>query len=275
METMDPKNNHFEYLPETLILVRHGESTHNALVRKMREEGFESVKPNLRNAHESAARLTEKGVQQALKAGEWFEQSRIQPDYFCVSPYARAKQTAAYLALKPFPQAIWSVDHRLRERDWGFSSLDPADLANQRKSQENYFMWRPTMEAESFSDCQVRAQQFIDHFKRHPEGKTAICVSHGEYIMAMMGLLEKLDIDTFNTRFNMYSLPNAAIVIYTRKSPQTGELFPFFRFRQVICPWDSTKSWDNEQLTEFLRPKYGNQGLLNSIKTTDPYAGLI
>lgn len=260
------------YLPINLIFARHGETEHNSLVHKIYNEGLDSVDPEILKHHEASTRLTELGKDQARAIGSYLNEQGWSPDYFITSPYPRAKETASFLAVDSYPESIWSVDYNLRERDWGFGSDASKNPEFKKQRTENYFLWKPSNTAESFTDCQVRAELFLQHFDRHQDQHTSLCVSHNEYIMSMMALIEKDDMDMFNEKYSPGFLPNGVVVIYTRKNPVTGEISSFYNFRKVVCPWDEEQNKDAGEWVQFTRPKYTPQELIASIKSSSPFS---
>ncbi|MDR0789063.1 MAG: phosphoglycerate mutase family protein [Bifidobacteriaceae bacterium] len=246
------------HIPINLNFVRHGQSQFNILVEGV-AEGI--VKNDVFEEHDSSVSLTPKGVEQAIKAGEFLSKSGVVPDLYGVSPYRRTRQTAHFLARESFPRANWRIENLLRERDWGFG-IASLDATKKEQYSQNYFMWHPTPESETFSQCQMRAEMFLLHFDRHPECKTALLVSHDEFIMSFMSLIEKDSIDEFNRKYSPGWLPNASVIQYTRQDPNTGELNQFYRWRRITCPWDLSLSKDGGQWVEFKRPIVPNADLL-------------
>src|SRR6185295_8402620 len=95
--------------PKRIILIRHGESEGNT------DRIAYSKKPDY------ALLLTQKGMQQALSAGEKLHSivgnESLQ---FYVSPLFRTQQTFQHV-VKTFPaqQYSWREEPRLREQEWG------------------------------------------------------------------------------------------------------------------------------------------------------------
>lgn len=67
--------------------------------------------------HSSLWRLTDRGRDQAVSAGQWLRENLGQPPIYryYVSEYIRAMETAGLMNL---PNAKWFVEVQLRERDW-------------------------------------------------------------------------------------------------------------------------------------------------------------
>src|ERR1700675_4535998 len=92
-------------LPINLVLVRHGQSEGNAAKRRSEKGDHTAYSEEFKDRHSSSFRLTDKGKQQAVAAGQLLE--TLFPkgfDRYYTSEYARAKETAALLAI---PEAKW------------------------------------------------------------------------------------------------------------------------------------------------------------------------
>jgi len=62
---------------------------------------------------------------------------------------------------------------------------------------------------------------------------------------------------------------NTQILHYSRIHPETGELFPYFKFLRSVNPWKPEYSSDG--WLEFERPTYTNEELLESVCTVPRY----
>ncbi|KAJ1617723.1 histidine phosphatase superfamily [Pavlovales sp. CCMP2436] len=105
-----------------LVLVRHGESEGNiAHRRSLRGDHALYENPFFAQRHSSQWRLTNLGIEEAVKTGEWLRSNiDINFDRYYVSEYVRAMETAANLGL---PDATWYSETFLRERDLGIFDL--------------------------------------------------------------------------------------------------------------------------------------------------------
>src|SRR5436189_55274 len=93
-------------MPLELVLVRHGESEGNEAVRRARA-GDESLLERLRQRHSSFWRLTDQGIAQARRSGEWLRDAFPEGFHrYYASEYVRAMETAAWLGL---PEAEWML----------------------------------------------------------------------------------------------------------------------------------------------------------------------
>src|SRR3989344_2554530 len=112
-------------LPIDIVLVRHGQSEGNKANKYSRKGDNKFFTPEFLDKHSRVFRLTDRGINQALAAGEWLRANVPIPfDRFYVSDYIRAKETAGYLRLH---NATWRVEFHLRERDMASMDNCPDD----------------------------------------------------------------------------------------------------------------------------------------------------
>ena len=181
-------------MPKNLVLVRHGESEGN-LARRISEQGDNSVfTEEFMNRHSSKFRLTNKGLSQAVKAGNWI---KLNIDFtfqrHMVSSYARAMETAGLLGL---PNARWFQDIYLRERDMGdFDNISEQSKQEFGKIYAEYkrdpFYWTPPR-GESVAQLCQRVDRVLETLHRECSDKNVIVVCHGMVMWAFMIRLEKL-----------------------------------------------------------------------------------
>ena len=96
-------------IPPDLILVRHGESEGNLANKHSRKGDNRFFTPEFREKHSRSFRLTDRGIDQAVAAGNWLKENGPKTiDRFYVSDYIRAKETAAFLGLY---NADWRVEY--------------------------------------------------------------------------------------------------------------------------------------------------------------------
>ncbi len=231
-------------MPVNLFVVRHGESLGNQAKRKS-EQGDQSLLEKLRKTHTAHWPLTDKGVEQAKKAGaflnEYFNRERITPERMMVSSYARAMETAGHLDVR---DAFWSIDTRLTERDWG--ELDClsdeerlsrfGDAIHMRKIEP--FFWRPP-EGESFKDLIIRIRDVVDSIFR-ADVATCVIVCHGEVMKALriifLGMTPGEYAEMEFSRDPLKRIHNCQIDHYSRKDPKTFTVAKRLEWLQVYRP---------------------------------------
>lgn len=206
-------------LPATLIVIRHGKSEINDQLAHTLEEA-RTLPLDL------DTRLTHRGVKQAELVGAFirerfaiFKKCESIPRgyHLLVSPLKRAMETAQHLGL---PHAEWTVDNRLRERDYGGLYGMAEELVEQVDPDFNRWRKRDPLNArqpkggESLSDiAEIRIPRLMESV---PENSTILCVTHGDVMYAFLAYALKLDPHTF---LRFYTPPHFGfgdILIITR-----------------------------------------------------------
>ena len=250
-----------------LVLIRHGESEGN-VARKRSLGGDHSLfSGEFKHRHSARWRLTDRGREQAIAAGEWLQRENlVEFDRYYVSEYLRAMETAGRLNL---PNAKWYAEMLIRERDWGQMDLMSEEervtkfLDELQRRDLDPFYYAPPG-GESLAAVAQRADRLMAALHRECGDKKVIVVCHGEVMWAMRTRLERMSLDTFRDLQGsgrmVDQIHNGHILHYTRRNPQTGDMAPFFSWVRSICPWDkklSPKGW-----MEIKRPVYDNDLLL-------------
>ena len=186
--------------PDTLWVVRHGQSTANVAFAAAAAES-EDAGLDGRDADVSLSPL---GHRQARALGLWLSTlaSDQVPDVVYSSPYLRARQTAhAALAAMghaghPVPQVRW--DHRLRDREMGvLELLTPAAIADRfpREAQERRrvgdLVYRPPG-GESLLDVASRLRGFLRDLTEANDGNRVVVVAHDATALMLRGITEDL-----------------------------------------------------------------------------------
>src|SRR3989344_5433801 len=233
-------------MPKNLFLVRHGQSEGNLVRKQFEKTNEESFFSNeFLELHESQYRLTELGIEQAKKAGQWFlEKNFTVFDRTLVSNNVRAMQTAAYLNLN---NANWMIDFNLRERDGGlFDAITPSKRDSDYPDQQKFyntqpFLFRPP-QGESVADVCQRIKIVLETLARECDGKNVIIVCHGHVMRSFRIILERLSLQKTNvflmTKEDWGRVPNCSIIHYTRENPSNykQELSDRFDWVRMIRP---------------------------------------
>ncbi|MCU4183319.1 histidine phosphatase family protein [Acidiferrimicrobium sp. IK] len=186
--------------PESLWLVRHGESVGNAASARAWAEGKEVIDVSERDADVD---LTERGRTQAETLGRWLASlpRSEQPTDALVSPYLRARHTAR-IALEPLggPGAVgWHVDERLRDRELGvldrltakgIEARYPAEADARRRLGKFYH--RPAG-GESWADVALRLRGVLTSLRADHGGQRVVVFAHDIVVLLFRYLLEGLD----------------------------------------------------------------------------------
>lgn len=157
-------------------LIRHGESAANA---------------GAASRDHASIPLTENGMAQARQVAH---SCTLAPELIVVSPYSRARQTAAATASRftSTPIETWPVQE--------FTYLDPAKcvdttVAQRRGWVEQYWSQaEPTYQdgegAESFLAFVTRAQSCLDQLAAHA-ARDILVFSHGQFLNAVAWLIQR------------------------------------------------------------------------------------
>lgn len=176
-----------------LVIVRHGESTRNHACYLARQGDPTLLERQLRQEPDEATwPLTDEGRAQAQMAGDWIRANVGAFDAGYCSPFRRTVETADCLDLG----LSWTLDERLREREWGVYPVDGADAYTWEQYLHDLnlcsvFTWKSQFPgAESVEDLLPAAKAFVDDlYKAHPTGRVAI-VSHGGRMIALEQAIE-------------------------------------------------------------------------------------
>lgn len=186
--------------PEHLWIVRHGQSAGNVARDEAYEAGLASIDIAERDMDVPLSAL---GVRQSMALGKWFAAMAegARPTAILVSPYLRAKQTAAFIrqwgAIGADVKTV--VDERLREKEFGV--LDRLtrtgvlekfpDLAAAR-TRIGKFYHRPPG-GESWCDIILRLRSVLDTVSLHysQPGSRVLIVAHQVVVLCFRYLLEE------------------------------------------------------------------------------------
>jgi 2,3-bisphosphoglycerate-dependent phosphoglycerate mutase len=168
-----------------LVLVRHGESEWNKL----------NLFTGWRDPN-----LTEKGVEEAHRAGKLLKAEGLKFDIAFTSVLTRAQRTLGLILGELGQSDLRTVkDQALNERDYGELSGLNKDDARKKWGEEQVLIWRrsfdvPPPGGESLKDTAARTLPYYDA-KIWPEvkaGRNVIVAAHGNSLRSMIMQLEKL-----------------------------------------------------------------------------------
>ncbi len=174
-----------------LYIVRHGESVHNSYLRRKKE----AAKAGLEFAEKIAVLdvpLTEKGIEEAIKAAEVMREIKIDKVY--TSPFVRTVETADHMIKTLELQIAPEVNLLLREYSRGnLNLLDPEEinalLGHDVQDREHNLLFDYTEhEGESHTDVKKRAAQFLKTLIDNPEDNVLVVTSAG-FIKSMYQVL--------------------------------------------------------------------------------------
>ncbi|BFU41891.1 histidine phosphatase family protein [Krasilnikovia sp. MM14-A1004] len=200
-------------------MVRHGESTGNRTAQLAEQDGLERIDIPQRDADVPLSQL---GQDQAVALGRWIaaREPAQRPEVAVVSPYRRARQTAAaVLAGLDVPVV---VDERLRDRELGVldlltargvAALQPAEDA--RRRWHGKFYYRPPG-GESWTDVLLRLRMLLRELREdHPDGRVLL-FGHEATVLLVRYLAEGLDEAQLMTLAHTNRIANCSISSWRR-----------------------------------------------------------
>ena len=183
--------------------MRHGESAGNVARDAAEAAGLPTIDLDGRDVDVPLSAL---GERQSRALGRWFAEKpeAERPTALLVSPYVRAKQTAALIVdsagLAAGSRALANVsDERLREKEFGsLNRLTRAGIVAKFPEQaELYtkigkFYYRPPG-GESWCDVILRVRSVLDHIKLEYRGERVLIVAHQVIVLCFRYVLEQMD----------------------------------------------------------------------------------
>ncbi len=212
--------------PDTLWIVRHGESAGNVARDAAYAAGLKMIDIAERDVD---VPLSETGERQADALGRWFAAMapEAKPCVVLVSPYLRARHTAALIdaAGGITKTAMTLADERLREKEFGV-----LDRLTRLGIEEHYpdqaeartrlgkFYHRPPG-GESWCDVILRLRSVLDTISLHHSGprKRVLIVAHQVIVLCLRYLIEGLDEEQVLAIDRNGDVANCGVTTYTYK----------------------------------------------------------
>ena len=215
--------------PDTLWIVRHGESAGNVARDAAHRSGAARSEIGGRDVDVPLSPL---GKEQSRSLGRWFgnmpEESR--PEVVLCSPYHRARQTAHLIHEAgglPVAPEDFVIDERLREKEFGvLDGLTTRGIRDVMPDQAEFrrllgkFYHRPPG-GESWCDVILRLRSALDTISLHHGGRRVIVVGHQVGVLCMRYLLENMTEEQILAVDREGDVPNCGITEY-RFDPGTG-----------------------------------------------------
>jgi broad specificity phosphatase PhoE len=215
--------------PQTLWIVRHGESAGNVAHFAAQAAKAARIEISLRDVD---VPLSDLGVEQATALGHWFGDMAAdeRPDVLLTSPYLRARKTAEYIGAAGGLGAgtlHHQVDERLREKElglldrltrWGIEKEFPEQAL--LRQHVGKFYYRPPC-GESWCDVILRLRSALDTISLHYGGRRVLLVGHQVVVLCMRYLLEGLDEDRILEIDRQADVANCGVTEY-RFDPASG-----------------------------------------------------
>ena len=168
-----------------LVLVRHGQSEWNA---KNLFTGWKDPK------------LTDLGIQEAIKAGDLLETRNLKFDLMFTSDLFRAQETGRLILEQMNQTGIQVIeDQSLNERNYGDLAGLNKDEAREKWGEEQVHIWRrsfdvPPPGGESLKNTAERVLPYfeIEIMPKIKEGLNILIAAHGNSLRALVMELEKI-----------------------------------------------------------------------------------
>jgi probable phosphoglycerate mutase len=216
--------------PDTLWVVRHGESAGNVARDAADAAGSAEIDIEFRDVDVPLSRL---GAEQSRTLGHWFAEMppAERPDVVLSSPYLRARQTADIIKTTGGLAAGFSrfiIDERLREKEFGILDRLTRLGIEQRQAQQaelrrtlGKFYHRPPG-GESWCDVILRLRSVLDTISLHHGGKRVLVVGHQVVVLCMRYLLEDMDEKAILEIDTQGDVANCAVTEYVFQPEQKG-----------------------------------------------------
>lgn len=243
--------------PNTLTVIRHGESTYNILKDKKKNDPLyqeflasynnrDKEPKNIEIARNLAqvifdkgdyslgkgdfeTPLTTNGTEQAILTGQKLKKLIKLPDVILVSPYQRTIDTALYandgwsdLASVPMVE-----DERLREKEHGLALLygDWRILNMLHPEQEMLHhlegeYWYRYPQGENTPDVRQRNHSLLETMTREYSGQDVLMFTHHISILALRANMERLDANQYMELDENEKPINCGVTIYRGESDQ-------------------------------------------------------
>ena len=188
--------------PETLYIVRHGESSGNVARDRANAAHDLMIETNARDVDVALSPL---GERQATALGHWFGalSAEQKPTVVITSPYIRARQTTEIIRnLAGFEYASNAaslvVDERFREKEFGildgltrYGILDRFPEQAALRTLLGKFYHRPPG-GESWCDVILRLRSAFEMLCREYRGERVLVVAHSVVVLCMRYIIEEL-----------------------------------------------------------------------------------
>src|SRR4051794_25046406 len=185
--------------PQTLWIVRHGESAGNVAREAADAAGLGRIDIEERDVD---VPLSNRGEEQAQALGYWFAEmpEDQRPEVVLTSPYLRARRTAEIVQSGGglhVDVADFLIDERLREKEFGvLDRLTRRGIQQEFPDQAEFrrllgkFYHRPPA-GESWCDVILRLRSALDTISLHHCERRGVFVSHQGFVLGPRLLLEK------------------------------------------------------------------------------------
>jgi probable phosphoglycerate mutase len=214
--------------PESLWVVRHGQSAGNVASDTAEAEGRERLELATRDVD---VPLSDLGRRQAQALGRWIAEQpkEEQPTVLWTSPYVRAQETATVALEQAGLELPRVVDERLREREFGvLDGLTRRGIIahypeeSERRNQIGKFYHRPPG-GESWTDVLQRLRAVLDDVRLDAQGERVMIMAHQVVVLLTRYVLEGMDEKQVLELDAEAEVINCSVTSYTY-DPEPGRL---------------------------------------------------
>lgn len=208
--------------PQTLWIVRHGESAGNVAREQATVAGRLLIDIAERDVDVPLSAL---GERQSVALGRWFAEmsAESRPRVVLVSPYRRAIHTARLIresgGFHPANHDL-IVDERLREKEFGIlDRLTPLGIKDRYPEQAEFrrllgkFYHRPPG-GESWCDVILRLRSALDTISLHYRGERVLLVCHQVIVLCFRYLIECMTEDEILAVDRAADVANCGVTTY-------------------------------------------------------------
>ena len=235
-------------MPNELVLLRHGESEGNVASRLAKTGDLSSYTDSFVTTPGHRWRLTSRGREQAHTVGGWIRRELPAFDRHMVSPYVRAKETAAELDL---PEVRWLLSRAVRERDWGDIGSMPRQRfegdypQNARMRRTDPLYWVPPGGESIAHVAEDRVRNALATLHRECSGQRVLMVTHGELMLAFRLVLERWSDEEFldHSEAAQEKITNCTVLHYSPTNPTKGDVMPTLGFLRSARPVEVNGTW--------------------------------
>lgn len=208
--------------PNTMYVVRHGQSERNVMKDKAKAAGLAPVWSD--GVRDQDTALTGHGALQSLSVGVHLR--KLHPDDYrridtlFVSPYLRTRQTneAILQGLGYKPKIV--IEERIREIEFGIlDGLTPEGVRVKypeevaRRAKEGKYYYRPPG-GENRPDVNMRLHSFIDTVVRSYPEKVIGVICHSVVVLCLRHLLERWEEKDYLQVDKEQDVKNASVTSY-------------------------------------------------------------
>ena len=237
-------------MPARIVLVRHGESDANLIIRAIKEGIITDYPEDFRATPDREYRLTRRGREQAVATGRWLREQYPEGfDRIFCSDHVRAFETAGLVCIA----AGWdaegiSVDPQLSERSWGdYVHLPQKDRDRILEARRRDPIHTRIANGESLAYTRARARSMLDRAEKELSGKTILVFSHGEFIESFWSEMSAMPSEKQRAFFSSEAgnIRNCQVVEFATMHSSAKESDGELRWVRSSCPAQGTGGeWD-------------------------------